>query len=83
MSNNEQLFRVVASIFKVDLSSINELSSPDTLEAWDSLSMVQLVVELEQVFNVKFNILEIADFYSVGIIKTVLAEKGVNFDKIL
>ena len=83
MSNNEQLFRVVASIFKVDLSSINELSSPDTLEAWDSLGMVQLVVELEQVFNVKFNILEIADFYSVGIIKTVLAEKGVNFDKIL
>lgn len=83
MSNNEQLFRVVASIFKVDLSSINELSSPDTLEAWDSLGMVQLVVELEQVFNVKFNILEIADFYSVGIIKTVLAEKGVNFDKVL
>lgn len=83
MSNNEQLFRVVASIFKVDLSSINELSSPDTLEAWDSLGMVQLVVELEQVFNVKFNILEIADFYSVGIIKTVLAEKGVDFDKIL
>lgn len=41
--------------------------------------MVQLVTELEHVFNVEFDILEIADFHSVGIIKTVLSEKGVIF----
>ena len=35
--------------------------------------------ELQLVFNVEFDILEIADFHNVGVIKSILMEKGVVF----
>jgi acyl carrier protein len=81
MSNYKKLFESIASVFDVDPVSINEVSSPDTIAGWDSMGMVHLVEELEQVFNVKFDIMDIADFHSVEIIKTVLIEKGVIFDQ--
>jgi acyl carrier protein len=82
MSNQNKLFETIASVFNTDLDSISEASSPDTVTGWDSMGMVHLVVELEKVFNVQFDIMEIADFHSVEIIKTVLIEKGVVFDQI-
>jgi acyl carrier protein len=82
MSNQNKLFETIASVFNTDLDSISEASSPDTVPGWDSMGMVHLVVELEKAFNVKFDIMEIADFHSVEIIKTVLIEKGVVFDQI-
>ena len=81
MGNHNKLFEVIASALNVDSASINDGSSPDTVAGWDSTAMVHLVMELEQVFNVQFDILEIADFHSVEIIKTVLTEKGVIFDQ--
>jgi acyl carrier protein len=79
VNTEQKLFRVLAEVLKVDVASINETSSPDSIPTWDSLAMVSLVVELEQVFGVQFDILEIADFRNIAIIKTVLMEKGVEF----
>lgn len=79
MDNQEKLFRVFADVLKVDVASLNEKSSPDTIQNWDSLAVVNLVCELEQTFGVQFDILEILDFYNIGIIRTILMEKGVVF----
>lgn len=79
MDNQQKLFQVLADILNVDIASLNEESSPDTIRNWDSLAVVNLVSELEQTFKVEFDILEIADFRNVGIIKGILAEKGVIF----
>lgn len=79
MNNQNKLFQVIADILKVDVSSVNEKSSPDTIPNWDSMAVVNLVSELEQAFIVEFDILEIADFRNVEIIKSILVEKGVEF----
>lgn len=79
MSNQQKLFQAVADVFRVDVATVDEASSQDTIAKWDSLGIVNLVTELEQVFGVQFDILEIADFRSVAIIKSILAEKGVRF----
>jgi len=42
--------------------------------------MINLVAELERVFEVQFDILEISDFRNISIIKSILAEKGIRFD---
>lgn len=70
----------IAEIFNVDPASINEESSLDTVNGWDSLGILNLVPELERIFNVQFDVLEIAEFYNVGIICSILSEKGVVFD---
>jgi acyl carrier protein len=82
MSNKKQLFRVFSDVLKVDVKSLDESSSPDTIPNWDSLAVINLVGELEQTFKVQFDILEIADFQNIGIIKSILEEKGVFFDDI-
>ena len=79
MSNQQKLFQVVADVFRVDIGTIDEESSPDNIPAWDSLGVVRLVTELEQEFRLQFDILEIADFHKVSLIKCILAEKGVQF----
>jgi len=80
MSNELKLFQAVADVFRIDIATVTEDTSPDTIPKWDSLGVVHLVTELEQAFGIQFDILEIADFRNVGIIKSILIEKGITFD---
>ena len=80
MSNQEKLFKAIADALNIDIHLINIDSSSDTLDGWDSLGMVYLITELEQKFNVKFDIFEIADLQNIKIIKKTLEKKAVNFD---
>jgi len=79
MDNQKKLFQVFADVLKVDIASLDEKSSPDTIPNWDSLAVVNLVSELEQTFSVQFDILEIVDFHNIEVIKSILMEKGIVF----
>ena len=79
MDNWRKLIESISSILDVPVGSIDALSSQDTIEGWDSMAMVNLVTELEALFEVEFDILEIAEFHNVEIIKLVLIEKGIEF----
>ena len=82
MDNQTKLFQVVADVFNINLSAVNSGLSQDTITDWDSIGMVNLITELEQVFEVSFNIMEIAEMHNLEIIKTILSEKGIAFDDI-
>ena len=77
-NNKEKLYNVVSEILGVKKSDINEKSSQDNIENWDSLAIVNMVTELERAFDVQFDILEIVEFYSIEIIRLILIEKGVK-----
>ena len=79
MDNNAKLSQVVATIFNVDPSSITEDSSVDTIEQWDSLNHLKLVLALEQEFDVSFTEEETVDILNFQLIKMTLEEHGVNF----
>jgi len=79
MNNEELLFSSIAEVLGVPKSSINEKSSQDNIKKWDSLAIVNIVSELELVFGVQFDILEIVEFYSVEVIKVILIGKGLKF----
>lgn len=80
MDNADKLMNVLSAVLRQPVARIRDESGEDTLPGWDSLAMVNLAPELEQTFGVQFDILEIADFRSVALIKTILSEKGVRFD---
>ena len=82
MSNRELLFRVFSDVLKVDIKSLDKTSSSDTIPNWDSIAIINIVFELEQIFKVQFDILEIADFHNIEIIMSILEEKGIIFDDI-
>ncbi len=47
--------QVMAKIMEVNVNDINDETSPDNLDEWDSLSQVQLVLQLEQEFDISIS----------------------------
>ncbi|MBV8245674.1 MAG: acyl carrier protein [Candidatus Eremiobacteraeota bacterium] len=78
MPADDPLYRAIADVFSVDPGSLAESSSHDDVQGWDSFGMVNLIAELEQRFGVTFDLLEIAEFVNVGVIRTILREKGAE-----
>lgn len=62
-------------------SEINDQSSPENIESWDSFHGLVLVDELENTFNVKFTIEEIADVQNVGDIKRHIKNHNIDLDE--
>jgi acyl carrier protein len=79
MNNQKKLFKTVADTFNINIDLIDINSSSNTLKGWDSLGMIKLITELEQIFKVKFDILEIGELQNIKIIKKTLEKKGINF----
>jgi acyl carrier protein len=71
----ERVRRIVADVFNVPIESILPESSPDNIEAWDSLHHLDLVLALEQEFGTQFTPEEIEQLLSVDLIASLLAEK--------
>ena len=79
MNNQKKLFKTVADTFNINKDLVDINSSSNTLKGWDSLGMIKLITELEQIFKVKFDILEIGELQNIKIIKKTLEKKGINF----
>ena len=75
MKEFNKLKQVVSDILEVDIDDINENSSPDNIEKWDSLSHIKLVMAIEVEFNVKLTPDDMMDMLSVKLIKIILTEK--------
>lgn len=50
----DRIKRVMSQIFAVDTESITMDSSPETIERWDSLKHMQLIMALEDEFGFQF-----------------------------
>ena len=62
-------------------SEINDQTSPENIESWDSFHGLVLVDELENNFNIKFTIEEIADVQNVGDIKRHIKNHNIDLDE--
>ena len=80
MTNNElRLKQVLANVFDKESESINHESSMDTIENWDSLKHLNLILALEEEFEVSFDEEETVIIVSYPLIKTVLKEHNIVF----
>jgi len=71
---------IVAKVFSISQSEVNDESGPENIESWDSFNGLVLVDELENHFNVKFTISEITDVKTVADIKRHLKNHNVELD---
>ena len=70
-----QICEIAADIFEVPVESIGLDSSPNTLRAWDSLHHLNLLLELEASFNVKFTARETSQMTGIRDIATLIQSK--------
>ena len=66
---------IAADLFQVPAGGITPESSPESIEAWDSVQHLNLVLALEQQFAVEFEPDEMDRMKTVGQIAALLGEK--------
>ncbi len=65
MFSEEKLKEVVASILGVDASTVGTDTSTDTVVEWDSIRHMNLILALEETFDVSFpdeNVIELTSY---------------------
>ncbi len=77
-----RLKKILSKVLEVDEKEINDDSSPDTIENWDSFNGLMLVTELENEFKVNFTMDEVINIVNVGDIKKALIKHGVKSDEL-
>ena len=79
MSN--KLYSIISKVMDVPESEINDQTSPENVESWDSLNLYMLIDDIETEFNVKFILEEILETKNVGDFKKQLKKHGVDINE--
>ena len=61
-----EILQIAADVFSVPIDAICAKSSPDSLEGWDSIKHINLMMAIEQAFNVEITPEELAEVRSIG-----------------
>ncbi|MBL76794.1 MAG: acyl carrier protein [Chloroflexi bacterium] len=75
---SEKLYQIISEVFSVDVSRIDENTSPENLEQWDSFNFYVLLNEIEKKFNIQFDIDETLEIKKIGDFKKLFEKKGVE-----
>ena len=80
MNPKEQYIRVFTDLFGVDEAELNESFTFQNVDAWDSMTHLTLISELEATFDVLFETEDILHFGGFLNGMKILAGYGVDFD---
>ena len=69
---NDRLERIIRGVFNIMDGSLDPNWTSDDIESWDSVGHLNLILELEKEFGVKFEIEEMFDLVKLGDIETIL-----------
>jgi acyl carrier protein len=75
---DQKLQPIFVDVFGISPAEYREDLDSDSLEAWDSVQHLTLVLALEQAFGVQFTPEEIGLMKSVPAIKAMLDKKGIS-----
>jgi acyl carrier protein len=75
MLSEEKLRAVVASMLELDPAAVGPTTSTDTVDQWDSVRHMNLIIALEGAFGITIPDEEVATLTSYPIIKAVVEEQ--------
>jgi acyl carrier protein len=71
----EQVQKVLADVFDVPEESLDPDASPETIKTWDSLQHMNMVLAIEERFDIHFSVMEIEKLVSVRAISEAVARE--------
>jgi acyl carrier protein len=77
-SQIQTLHSTIAAVLGIAESAITDDTSPDTVKGWDSVKHLNLVMALEEAFNVSFSPEETMEMTSVKLMRLILEEKELR-----
>ncbi len=75
---SEKLYQIVSEVFNVELNKINDNTSPENLEEWDSFNFYVLLDQIENKFNIKFDLDETLEIKKIGDFKKLFEKYGID-----
>lgn len=69
----ERLYRTTAAVLNVDVNSLSDDSSPESLTSWDSLNHLNLVMALESEFQTNFTPEDTLRMHNLAAIRRLLS----------
>jgi len=83
MSNNEKLKEILALILEIDVRDINDSTSFDVIDSWDSMNHMSIILSIEEEFNIKISDEAALDLTSYPLLLKLLKLWGIfSFYKI-
>ena len=73
-SIEERVVNVMSSVFEVSKDKIKNDTSPDTIDSWDSLKHMNLIIGLEEEFDIEFDDDDIGNLLNFDLIKIYIEE---------
>lgn len=73
----QRLRELIADVLALDPAAVGEDTSTDTVAGWDSLAHMNLILALEEAFEIAIPDEESADLTSYPLIRLVVAEQLV------
>jgi acyl carrier protein len=74
-SVKERILQVMATVFETEVAALNENSSSDTIEAWDSLKHLTLILALEEEFAISIPDEEVGELVNFKLIEITIHEQ--------
>ena len=71
---------IIANVMEEQVTDIDDESTPETIENWDSFRGLVLFEELETKFEVKFTLNELLNIKKIKDIKNIPSVRGVLVD---
>lgn len=72
----ERLNEVFRDVFDDDDIVVDEWTTSDDIEDWDSLEHINLIEAVEQEFRMKFKMKEVSGMKNVGEMAEIIFERG-------
>jgi acyl carrier protein len=69
---------VLASALAVSVSEIDDTASMETIDVWDSLKQLQIVLALEAHFNISLGDEEALEITSLNLIRAAIEKHGIS-----
>lgn len=63
---------IISIVFNVELDSVLDDASPDNIDNWDSLGHLNLIIALEEEFNISIPDEEVGNLVSVRLIEIII-----------
>ena len=75
----DQIKEIMSNLFSISIDEIDDHSSPDTIEKWDSLGQLNLITSLEEEFDMMLTDDQIIEMLNFKLVVEVVKEaKGEN-----
>ena len=69
------IIKIVSSVLNINKKIINNKSGPESLDGWDSLKHLNIILACEDFFKIKFTNDEIVEILDIDTMSTIIKEK--------